>query len=55
MTVFLFIYYYYSYFDVVVIKPIEIAKNRVKTELEASVQVVDVKQQKFAIFFDTKT
>ena len=54
MTVFLFIYYYYSYFDVVVIKPIEIAKNRVKTELEASVQVVDVKQQKFAIFFDTK-
>ena len=35
-------------------KRIETAKNRVKTELKVSVQVVDVKQQKFAIFFDTK-
>ena len=43
-----------SYFDVVVIKRIEIAKNRVKTELKISVQVVDLKQQKFTIFFDTK-
>ena len=37
-----------------IIKRIEIAKNRVKTELEVSVQIVDVKQQKFANFFDTK-
>ena len=35
-------------------KRIEIVKNRVKTELKISVQIVDVKQQKFAIFFDTK-
>ena len=35
-------------------KRIETAKNRVKIELKISVQVVDVKQQKFAIFFDTK-
>ena len=35
-------------------KRIETAKNRVKTELEISVQVVDVKQQKFAEIFDTK-
>ena len=35
-------------------KRIEAAKNRVKTELEVSVQVVDVKQQKFAEIFDTK-
>ena len=35
-------------------KRIEIAKNRVKTELKISVQVVDVKQQKFAEIFDTK-
>ena len=37
-----------------VIKRIEITKNRVKPELKASVQIVDVKQQEFAIFFDTK-
>ena len=43
-----------SYFDVVVIKRIKAAKNRVKTELEVSVQVVDVKQQEFAEIFDTK-
>ena len=35
-------------------KPIENAKNRVKTELKISVQVFDVKQQKFVKFFDTK-
>ena len=35
-------------------KRIEIVKNRVKTELKISVQVVDVKQQKFAEIFDTK-
>ena len=35
-------------------KRIEIVKNRVKTEFEISVRVVDVKQQKFVIFFDTK-
>ena len=35
-------------------KRIEITKNRIKTELKISVQVVDVKQQKFANFFDTK-
>ena len=43
------------YFDMVVIKRIETAKNRVKTELKISVQIVDVKQQKFAIFFWYKT
>ena len=36
--------------DVVVIKRIEAVKNRVKTELEISVQVVDVKQQNWASF-----
>ena len=35
-------------------KRIEIVKNRVKTELKISMQVVDVKQQKFAEIFDTK-
>ena len=35
-------------------KRIETAKNRVKTELKVSVQVVDVKQQKFAKNFDIK-
>ena len=35
-------------------KRIEIAKNRIKTELKVSVQIIDVKQQKFAIFFETK-
>ena len=35
-------------------KRIEIGKNRVKTELEISVQIVDVKQQKLAIFFNKK-
>ena len=35
-------------------KRIEIVKNRVKPELKISVQVVDVKQQKFAEIFDTK-
>ena len=49
MTVFLVIF-----FDIVVMKRIKIAKNRVKTELKISVQVVDVKQQKFASFFNTK-
>ena len=43
-----------NFFDIVVMKRIEIVKNRVKTELKISVQIVDVKQQKFAIFFDTK-
>ena len=42
------------FFDRVIMKRIEAAKNRVKIELKVSVQVVDVKQQKFAIFFDTK-
>ena len=37
-----------------VMKRIEIVKNRVKTELKISVQVVDMKQQKFAEIFDTK-
>ena len=35
-------------------KRIEITKSRVKTELETSVQIVDVKQQEFANFFNTK-
>ena len=35
-------------------KRIETAKNRVKIELKVSVQVVDVKQHKFAEIFDTK-
>ena len=42
------------FFDIVVLKLIEIVKNRVKTELKVSVQVVDVKQQKFAEIFNTK-
>ena len=37
-----------------VMKRIETVKNRVKTELKVSVQIVDVKQQKFAEIFDTK-
>ena len=49
MTVFLMIF-----FDIVVMKRIEIAKNRVKTELKISVQIVDVKQQELTNFFDTK-
>ena len=35
-------------------KRIYIVKNRVKTELKVSVQIVDVKQQEFAEIFDTK-
>ena len=35
-------------------KRIETAKNRVKTELKISVQIFDVKQQKFAEIFNTK-
>ena len=35
-------------------KRIEKARNRVKTELKFSAQNVDVKQQKFNKFFDTK-
>ena len=35
-------------------KRIETVKNRVKTELKISVQVVDVKQKKIAEFFDTQ-
>ena len=38
------------FFDVVAVKRIETVKNRVKTELEISMQIVDVKRQKFAIF-----
>ena len=49
MTVFLVIF-----FDIVIMKRIEAVKNRVKTELKVSVQIVDVKQQKFAEIFDTK-
>ena len=37
-----------------VIKRIETSKNRVKTELKVSVQVVDVKQQEFAKILDIK-
>ena len=37
-----------------IVKRIEAAKNRVKIELKVSVQMVDVKQQKFAEIFDTK-
>ena len=37
-----------------VIKRIEVVKNRVKTELKVFVQIVDVKQQKFAEIFNTK-
>ena len=37
-----------------VIKRIEAAKNRVKTELKICVQIFDVKQQEFAEIFDTK-
>ena len=37
-----------------VMKRIETVKNRVKTELKVSVQIVDVKQQKFAEILDTK-
>ena len=40
--------------DIEVMKRIETVKNRVKTELKVSVQVVDVKQQKFAEILDTK-
>ena len=43
-----------NFFDIVVMKRIEIVKNRVKIELENFMQIVDLKQQKFAIFFDTK-
>ena len=50
MIVFLVIFFS----DIVVIKRIEIVKNRVKTELNISVQIVDVKQQEFAEIFDTK-
>ena len=49
MIVFLVIF-----FDIMVMKRIEIVKNCIKIELEISMQIVDVKQQKFAIFFDTK-
>ena len=42
------------FLDIMVMKRIEIVKNRVKTELKISVQIVDVKQQKFAEIFDTK-
>ena len=35
-------------------KRIEAAKNRIKIELEISMQVVDVKQQKFPEIFNTK-
>ena len=42
------------FFDIVVMKRIEIVKNRVKTDLENSVQIVNVKQQKFAEIFGTK-
>ena len=35
-------------------KRIEAAKNRIKTELEISVQIVEVKQQEFADIFNTK-
>ena len=49
MTVFFFIFFY-----VVVMKRIEIVKNRVKTEMEISVQNVDVKQQEFVKIFDSK-
>ena len=35
-------------------KRIEVVKNRVKTELKKFVQIVDVKQQKFAEIFDKK-
>ena len=41
-------------FFFVAMKRIETVKNRVKTELEISVQVVDVKRQEFAEIFDTK-
>ena len=40
--------------DVVVMKRIEVVKNRVKTELEISVQNVDVKQQEFINFLISK-
>ena len=49
MIVFLIIF-----FDIVVMKRIETVKNHVKIKLEISMQIVDVKQQKFAIFFNTK-
>ena len=49
MIVFLIIFFY-----VVVMKRIETVKNRVKTDLKVSVQIVDVKQQKFADILDTK-
>ena len=45
------------FFDIVVMKRIEAVKNRVKTELEISVQNVDVKQQNWGFFvkvFDSK-
>ena len=42
------------FFDRVIMKRIETAKNRVKIELKVSVQMVDVKLQKFAEIFDTK-
>ena len=48
MTVFL------GFFDIVVMKRIEVVKNRVKPELKVSVQIVDVKQQEFAEIFNTK-
>ena len=46
--------FFESLFDIVVMKRIEVAKNRVKTELKISVQIVDEKQQKFAEIFNTK-
>ena len=41
-------------FDIVVIKRIETAKKRVKVKLKNFIQIVDVKQQKFAKTFDTE-
>ena len=46
MTVFLIVFFY-----IAVMKRTEIIKNRVKTELEISMQNIDVKQQKFAEIF----
>ena len=48
------IVFFVIFFYVVVIKRIETAKSRIKTELKISVQFVDVKQQEFAEIFNTK-